>query len=65
MLNLKYDAEAEARVLRQEGRQEGRQEERFKIAERLLRRGRLIDEVIEDTGLNPSEIEEVRKLMLC
>ncbi|MGE0198129.1 MAG: hypothetical protein AB7S94_05140, partial [Simkaniaceae bacterium] len=41
------------------GRQEGRQERDREIALKMLKRGRSIDEIVEDTGLS---IEEIKNL---
>lgn len=38
------------------GREEGREEEKNKIALKMLKRGRPIDEIVEDTGLSEEEI---------
>jgi predicted transposase/invertase (TIGR01784 family) len=45
---------------RAEGRTEGRVEEKLDIAKNMLKRGRHIDEVIEDTGLTREEAEGLR-----
>ena len=44
-----------------EGKQEGIAERNIEIAQKLLRRGRPIDEIVEDTGLTYQEVEHLRK----
>jgi predicted transposase/invertase (TIGR01784 family) len=44
-----------------EGKLEGRLEGKLETARNLIRRGRPIDEIIEDTGLSRAEIEGLRK----
>ena len=41
---------------RREGRQEGRREEKIAFAQKLLKRNRPIDEIVEDTGLSYEEV---------
>jgi hypothetical protein len=53
MLNYEYDAEAEKRILRQEGIQEGMQKERQKMIELMLKvqQGNIsIDEALNKAG---------------
>ena len=45
----------------QEGIQKGAFERNIEIAQKLLRRGRPIDEIIEDTGLTYQEVECLRR----
>jgi predicted transposase/invertase (TIGR01784 family) len=75
MLNYEYDAEAEKRVLRQEGRREGlqeglqqgveqglqkgRQESAISIAQKLLVSQIPIDLIIQATGLTREDIERL------
>ena len=40
---------------------EGIAERNIEIAQKLLRRGRPIDEIVEDTGLTYQEVERLRK----
>jgi hypothetical protein len=42
-------------------RKEGRQEKAIEIAQKMLRRGRPLDEIMEDTGLTPEDIEALRE----
>jgi len=45
---------------RQEGLQKGRQEEKNQIALKMLKRGRPINEIVEDTGLSVEEIKNLQ-----
>jgi predicted transposase/invertase (TIGR01784 family) len=53
---LRRDIAAAERAAKEEGREEGREEAQFVIARKMLRRGRSLDEIMEDTGLSQSEI---------
>ena len=48
------------RVLGEWGRTEGRNQEKIEIATNMLRRGRNIEEVAEDTGLDVSKVAELQ-----
>lgn len=41
-------------------RREARHEEKFKIAEKLIKRNRPTNEIVEDTGLTYEEMENLR-----
>lgn len=45
---------------RAEGRTEGEKRAKIEIAQKMLRRGRPLDEIMEDTGLTTEEIEAIR-----
>ena len=46
---------------RQEGDKEGRTKEKLDIARKMLKRGRALEEIIEDTGLTKEEVSVVEK----
>ena len=45
------------------GKREGAQNSRLEIAQRMLRRGRPISEIVEDTGLSIEEIETLKNCL--
>ena len=53
----KVEGRAEGKV---EGRAEGRAEEKIALAQKLLIRGRPMDEIVEDTGLSLADVEALR-----
>ncbi|MDR0920317.1 MAG: Rpn family recombination-promoting nuclease/putative transposase [Oscillospiraceae bacterium] len=46
---------------KEEGREEGKLEAKKELVKKLLNRGRPIEEIAEDTGLTPEEIESIAK----
>jgi predicted transposase/invertase (TIGR01784 family) len=58
LLKGRLEGKLEGRL---EGKLEGRLEGKLETARNLIRRGRPIDEIIEDTGLARAEIEGLRK----
>jgi predicted transposase/invertase (TIGR01784 family) len=47
-------------VERTEGKKEGEKTAKIEIAQKMLRRGRPLGEIMEDTGLTTEEIEAIR-----
>ncbi|MBF5058988.1 hypothetical protein NEPTK9_000491 [Candidatus Neptunochlamydia vexilliferae] len=57
-LTDEYDARRKEREKGvEEGLEKGRQKEKLEIAQKMLKRGRSIDEIAEDTGLSSEEIK--------
>jgi predicted transposase/invertase (TIGR01784 family) len=52
--------EAMYAVERTEGKKEGEKTAKIEIAQKMLRRGRPLGEIMEDTGLTTEEIEAIR-----
>jgi predicted transposase/invertase (TIGR01784 family) len=57
---LRRDISAAEHAARKEGREEGREEAQLVIARKMLRRGRSLDEIMEDTGLSRSDILQLQ-----
>jgi predicted transposase/invertase (TIGR01784 family) len=45
---------------KREGKLEGKREGKLEVAEKMIIRGRSIEEIIEDTGLTYAEVEALR-----
>ena len=65
MSEYKYEVDLQSKIVeagragKVEGKAEGRVEERVEIAKNMKRRGRPIEEIVEDTGLTREEVEEL------
>jgi predicted transposase/invertase (TIGR01784 family) len=44
---------------REEGREEGKLKEKREMARKMKKRGRPMDEILEDTGLSQEEIDDI------